>query len=406
MEILQKLKKNDFAYMLFLSVIALYPRLRYFFSQYYSPAGLPRANDTAWYIEHANTLLHSFKIDIHYNGIFYLGYYGLLALMLFVFKTEALVIFVQVLVNAFSVSLVYKIASIVFNRRAGIFAGLLYAFTWSVISWSMFILSDSFFISLLLLNVYFLLCYYKFSNRKYLYCFLISSFYMVFFRPTGIITLTFILLYIMINLNLKSAKAFLARRTAVLVSCFVILGGITVYVLTSGVLNSLFTSFKWSIMWILYTVYSNGQIFDVPTRFDYKFDAIKTVNYFDNFFISYFINNWYHIIVLYCRKAVFFWAFSLKDFLQHIKYQSYFIVAYFFSFIGLLSIFKQKLLKRASVLMLVILSIQIFCIVFFMDSSFRYRDPALVFLNMIAGFGIDRMISFGQAGLKQITGKV
>lgn len=381
----KNLKKSEWPYIFIVTFTALFTRLKYFFYLYCNITpdnGFPRAYDTNWYIEHANAFINSFKIDMTIDGIFYFSYYSLLSLLIKLFKSEITIVLFQMVLSALSVILVYNIALLLFNRGTAFFAGILYAFTWPVITWSAFIITDSFFITLLLLNVFFLLKVFENKNKYYKYLFVISSIYLLFFRPTGIVSLAFIFIYIFAHMN-GNKRIFVSALIFVTMTSFMAFQYIES-------LKPLVESFNINLKWLLEENYSNGQIFDVPTRYDYIFNAVKEVKYFNSFAFSFFINNWFHILVLYIRRAVFFWAFSLENFSIT---KIYYIIVYAFGFFGMASIYRNKIIKRTSILFLIIFSIMFFCILFFMDSAFRYRAPALVFANIIAAYGLERFVS-------------
>lgn len=400
MGVFSNIKKTDSRNILFLVILSLLPRLTYFFNELFSADGLPIAYDTDWYLEHAYAFLSSYKVNPDMEGVFYFGYYSLLAILLWVFKTYSTVVLIQMITNALSVILVYRIAQILFNTRTAIIAGVIYAFNFQVIYWSIFIITDSLFISILLFTVYVLLMSYQSDKKSYRYLFAASSLYMVILRPTGIVTLTFIFVYIMINLDFTAIKTFwTGRRQLLLYGGLLAAIFVIFYTLTSGRVAPLFYSLQDYLGYLLREFYATGRMFDIETPYDYKYSARMDSNYFSNFAVSFFINNWNNILVLYGRRALSFigvwvWKFGELDVLTKLKYLIPFSIAGSLGFIGLAGIFKKKILKEASILFLVILSIQFFCIFFFMDSAFRYRVPSLVFIGIIIAYGLDRTIDF------------
>lgn len=392
MEVFSETKRN----ILLLVIISLLPRVLYYFTRLLSAEGLPIAYDTKWYLDHAYAFLSGFHVSPDMEGIFYFGYYSILSILLLIFKAYSIVVLFQIITNALSVILVYKISQILFNTRTAVFAGIIYALNYQIIYWSIFIITDSFFITTLLLNVYFLIMSYRSDKKTYRYLFAASSMYMVFLRPTGIVTLTFILVYIMINLNFNALKEFLSIKCFLLLF-FIILIAVTGIIMVSGRVAPLINSLENYMEYLLREFYATGKIFDIATPYDYKFNARLEPNHFNNFALSFFINNWKDILVLYGRRAVSFfgvwvWELGGLNMLSKLKYLLPFAITGTFGFIGLGVILKKKIFKEVSILFLVILSIQFFCMFFFMDSAYRYRVPSLIFIGIIIAFGIDRTI--------------
>ena len=378
-----------------LILFSLVTRLGYFFVRLSSGEGLPEAYDTEWYLEHARRILTDFKISLDFNGVFYLGYYTLLSMLLLIFKSQTAIIFIQMVINAVSVVLVYRIAFLLFkNRRVAFISGLFYTFTMPLIYWSFFILTDSFFVTLILLNVYLLLKFYETKSRKYLLLFITTSLYILVFRPTGISTLAFIALYIIINLDFS--KIMRIYRLWVISGLIAIVLVIS-FVLLKGYLTPLFGSLSRNLEELIWYHYVPGHIFDASERFAYKYTANFSINHFNSFPVSFFINNWNHILVLYLFRAFLFWApivttpFSLD--------KLYIVFAFLFGAIGFIYLIRRTDLRKTSIILFVIFSIWFFCIIFFMDSSFRYRVPALVFLNFIAALGVDNFLNWSFKGL-------
>lgn len=400
---MQLFRKNPVRDILVLVTMSLLPRVVYYFYNLISEGGLPQAHDTQWYLEHAQLLISQRHIDFDFNGVFYLSYYSLLALLLLIFKTPAAVVFVQMLINAFSVILAYKITLMLFNRRTAVITGMIYAFLWPMIFWSIYIITDSLFISLLLLQVYFLLKAFEERKRVYGYSFFFTSLYMIFFRPTGIITLTFLCMYIIINLELKSY----VNRHKAFVLCVGILAAATfLYLAGSTILSPLKESLYNNMRWLLLDNYAHGRIYDIPTPYDYSFNAVTDTNIFNNFIVSFFVNNGKHIVILYGKRIVSFvgvWVWKLNEIgmADRLKYLVPAMTGCFIAAVGLSRMIKKEIFKKSSILVFVVMSILCFTVFFFMDSAYRYRVPAFVFLGMIGAYGMDGCIEVGSKCLKR-----
>jgi len=362
----------------------------------FSEGGFPKPPDTIWYLEHANKLLEDQKIQLDINGVFYIGYYGLLAILLLIFKKVEIIILLQVIVNALNVVIVYNICMLLFNRRTAIISALLYAFAWPTVFWSVFILTDSLFISFVLLSVYYILKWNLTRKIKYFAYFALCSLYMIFLRPAGSVTLTFILLYIIINLDFKKVRNFVIEKKYFVLASAAILITIFALVLKSGVLSPIFSSMYWNMTTVLHTIYKDGQIYDVKTAYDYKYNAILDNNYFNNHIISFFINNWQNIIVLYAKRALAFWGvwvmnFNIRDPLLTMMYIVR-LLPLMLIIIGVLGMIRSGAFRKSSVILFVVLSVQFFCIFFFIDASYRYKVPSIAFLGIITAYGINVLI--------------
>ena len=406
------MKKSESKIILSLVVLSLLPRIGYFLYHSLTQNGLPVAFDTEWYLKYAYGFLDTFHVELELNSVFYLAYYSLLSVMLLIFRTYEAVVLVQMIINALTVILVYKLALVLFNRRTAIFSGIFFALNIQVIKWSIFIITDSLFVTLLLVNVYTVVMFFKSHLVKYKYAFLGSALAMILFRPTGIVALTFIFAYIMINLNYKKAAAFWkGRRLAFLsVGMAAFLGG-TIYVLSSGRLSPLFHNLDMYLRWLLIEYYATGRIFDIPTPYDYSYKAVMDPNilknyHIENFPVKFVFNNWMDIMILFgIRTAAFFGLWILRwdelNFLVKLKYLVPFLSAALLMGLGTVAMVRRRLFKEASVLYLTIASILVFCIIFFMDAAYRYRMPSMVFFGIIIAYGLDTALDRISGRLKE-----
>jgi hypothetical protein len=286
-----------------------------------------------------------------------------------------------------------------FNRRTAIIAGILYAFTWPVIYWTVFILTDSLFVSLLLLTVYLLLLCYRSDKKRYRCLFAASALWLFLFRPTGVISVAFILLYIMLNTDIKDAVGYLKKKWVVICAIAGILLLAAAAVVVTGKLNPLYTSLRHFIRWILVTVYGNGQMCDVPCYYDYKYTSVKNSDFFDSRILSFILNNWYHILILYGKRIWFFWYFEVYG---YPLYKAYTNIVNIFGSAGFIYSIAAGSFKKTSVIPFVMLSIKVFCIIIFMDSALRYKMPVYPFLNILAAYGMDRAFFWCGTGMNRL----
>lgn len=388
------IKYPSLVYIAPLVLMSIYFRIRLAYSVYKLENGFPRTHDSYWYIDRANELIQNFKISPDFNGIFYIGYYGLLALILLIFKTEVVMVILQVIINALSVLLVYRISEMVFSRRVAVIASLIFVFSYEIKRWSVYILTDSIFISSLLLCIYFLLLFKESKLKKYLYLFTASMVYMVFLRPAGVITAAFIVIYLLLSVDYKNLLRYLPKRPILCGTAAVMTIFVSVFFIYKTINSSLGMSFYWHLRWLLHGSYSIGNIFDYPTPYNYKFNAVKDSNYLNNFVLSYFINNWYHILLLYIKRFIFFWGelwiwdYHFKNFQEVIQYLRK-LAPILLMIVGMVCSIRGRMIDKALVLFVPIISVVLFCLIFFVDGAWRYRVPCLPYVEMFMAYGID-----------------
>jgi len=406
-QLYNKYKNRDV--MIPLVLLALVKTLGYFFWRLFSGQGIYPSDDSKWYLDYANGLMTNFTVGLNMNDILYLGYNMLLTLLIALFRDPIVVVFIQGVAGSLSVILVYKIAGMLFNRTTAVIASVFYCFMWDVTLWSMYILSDSFFLSLLLLCVYFLLMALESDEKKYKIFFLVTSLFMLVFRPTGIVTMVVMLVYVGIRLDVKKV-AFFAKQhqlsiggllTVVALGCF--------YIYTDHKLDPLIQSLQSSAKGILYNVYAQGWIYDKSTSYDYVFSPDYSININNSLILSFIINNWDHIFTIYLRRAAAFlgtwvWETNLNNIFGIISFAGNLLPTVLFV-IGTIAAIINRQFRKASILWLLILAVFAFCILLFIDAMYRYRFPAMPFIGIIAAYGVERIICGGRIIAKKYTGK-
>ncbi len=392
-----------------LLIIALYRIFSHPVWLVWSGRGLPLSQDGEWYLNYARGLLETFTIRMNIDEILYMGYNLLLTAMLAIFKDPVAVIYLQALLASLAVILVYLTGKTLFNRRTGILASLFYLYNWDVTLWSTYLLSDSLFVSLLLLTVFLLIRAVDAGHsakRRWL-VFLLTALYLFFFRPTGVVVVTMMLLYILVRADRSWVLKKLQRLRFGLICS---LGGLLIFVgflIVSGRLDSFFQSLQYNVKLVMYNIYAKGQIYDIPTRFDYFFRPDYTINIGNSLAASFIANNWEAVSVLYFRRAVAFlgiWTWMIKP--QNLADWLFFLYcalpSLFFVW-GTIAAINDGKFKRASILWFIVVAVFFFCVLLFIDSMYRYRFPAMPFVGMIAAYGLDRMISGGCSLAKRHT---
>lgn len=388
-----KYKNEDIFYLVPIVLLSLGRIVGEFFIRL-STKGFPVTDDSLWYLNYARNLLVDFKIGMSINDLLYLSYNLLLAGLLAIFKEPETIIFIQGVVAGLSVILVYKIALMIFNRTTAIIASLMYGLGYELAHWAMFILTDSFFVSLLLVVVYLLLMAVKTKATKYKVAVVASSLYMLLFRPTGCVSLFFMLIYLLIVLPRAILFNFVKKYALPLTTLVVLAIALPVYAFSTGKLDPLIESLAYNGKLVLYNIYAFGWVHDIPSTYDYYFDPNYEIDKFDSLICSFLINNWSDILVLYYRRAIIFlgnWPLCLRitGIRSFILYFSNALPALLF-FLGLVWSVVNKKMKDSSILWLMVLAIFIFCVVLFIDSMYRYRMPAMPFISIISAYGLEQ----------------
>ncbi|TMV49058.1 hypothetical protein FE783_15425 [Paenibacillus mesophilus] len=408
-QIYHRFKYWEFVFMIPIVLLSLYVRLRYFF--YLRSSGkFPQSPDSDWYIQYAHNLMANFKIGSDMNDIMYIGYNLLLTVLLAIVKDPVNVLFIQAVTAGLAVILVFKIGRMLFNLRTALIAAFFYSYSWDITLWTTYILTDSFFISLLLLSVYLLLKCYESDKKRYKILFALSALYMLVFRPAGILTLGFMLLYIVFNLDRRRVTAFLKKHRLAIGGVLTAAVVAIVWIYAGGKLDSLVASLQFNAKKVLYNQYANGWIYDLPSPQDHKFRPDYTINVLNSLILSFIINNWDHIMILYGKRSIAFlgrWVWTtdvttiagLKKLAWHLLPSALFLIATVAAIVN-------KLFRKASIVWLLIFSVFLFCIIFFIDGMFRYKAPSIPFFAIAAAYGADRAIYGAIWIIKKVTGKL
>jgi len=397
-QLYHKYKNRDFIIPLVLLTLA--KTLGYFFWRLFSGQGIYQSDDSKWYLDYANGLMANFTVGLNMNDMLYLGYNMLLTLLLVIFKDPIVVVFIQCVTASLSVILVYKIAGMLFNRGTAIIASVFYCFMWDITLWSMYILSDSFFVSLLLLCVYYLLIALESNEKKYKVFFIVTALFMLVFRPTGIVMMVVMLVYVGIRFNVKSVVAFAKQHRLFIGGFLTVVAAGSIYIYTDHKLDPLIQSLQFTVKGILYNVYAKGWIYDKSTAFDYVFSPDYSINVNNSLILSFIVNNWDHIFMIYLRRASAFlgtwvWETNLQNIFGIISFAANLLPTALFV-TGTIVAIINKQFRRASILWLIIFAAFIFCILLFIDAMYRYRFPAMPFIAIVAAYGVERIICGGR----------
>lgn len=395
-QLYHKYKDRDNFFIILFVVLMLEKTFRHIIWLLHFGQGLPQTADSNWYITYAGALTQNLKDGLDINDVLYFGYNILLSLLLDIFGDPVAVVFIQAIIAGLSVILVYKIAHVLFNRTTAIIASFFYYNAWDITLWSLYILSDSFFVSLLLLCVYLLLMALESNKKKYKVLFLLASIYMLFFRPTGVVAMAVMLIYVALRLDRKIVADFFAKYRLAIVGGVLAVAALGVYFYSSGKGAPFITSLQYNLKMVLYNVYARGWIYDKPTVLNHFFNPDYTVDVCDSLVLSFIVNNWEHILVIYAKRAVAFlgvWVLeaNFRSLIGIISIIVHLLPTALF-LLGTAAAIKYGRFRRASILWLIILAVFVFCIFLFIDSMYRYRFPAIPFIAIVAAFGAERII--------------
>ena len=387
---LNKIKNvQDYLIQFLLLTLSFYHYTRHFLIVKNSPQGLPVTADSAWYLDYAHKVLSGTGIGASVNDILYMGYNMLLVLLLAICKKPESILIAQVVATSLGVILVYQIALLLFNRITAVLAGIMYALSIDLNIWTVYLLSDSFFTTLLLLNTFLLLKYFQTRKKTYEIASIITLIWLFFFRPNGIITVLFLTPYILYHSNITHFVLSKVKKYRYIFITLTLLMLATIsYLLYANKLNSFFSSFHFNMKLLLYNVYAKGWIYDISTPYDHQWRPNYTI-IDDHELLSFIYFNWLDILIMMKKKALAFLGYWVVYSNPIYKLSMFiFSIPTIFFFIGTLGCIIQRKIAKASILYYIIASVFIFCIIFFIDNMYRYRVPAMPAIYIIIAYGI------------------
>jgi 4-amino-4-deoxy-L-arabinose transferase-like glycosyltransferase len=303
-------------------------------------------------------------------------------------------------VASLAIILIYLIGRTLFNKRTGVIAGLFYLYNWDVTLWSTYVLSDSFFVSLLILCVYLLIRATDSRRKPDRILFVAAAIYLLLFRPTGVAVVAVMLVYVLSRLERDSLRRFVAKHRWLLSGSFLTIGVIAASLYAGHYFDGFVESLRYNVKLVIYNVYAKGRIYDIATAYDYYYRPNYTINKLDSLGLSFIVNNWDAVSVLYFRRTIAFlgvwaWITPLRS-LVDIAFYFYKLLPTVFFIAGTVAAIREGTFGRAAVLWGIVLAVFAFCILLFIDAMYRYRFPAMPFVGIVAAYGLDRIISGGQ----------
>jgi len=285
---------------------------------------------------------------------------------------------------------------------ASIFYACIYEFT----RWSLYILSDSFFVSLLLLCVYFLLRALHTAEERYRRLFFAAALYLVIFRPTGIVIMAFIAVYVLLQLDRKTLLMFFTKHRRWIGAVTMLVLAALAYLYINNKMALFLHSMQVEVQKVLYDIYAKGWVYDKSTPFDhvYRPDYAMTVQ--DSAILSFIFNNWENIVILCAKRAVAFlgtwvWDANFTSVLGMLSAIVNLVPAFLF-LTGTVLAIKNGLFKRASIVWMPVVAVYLFCVVLFIDAMYRYQFPALPFIAIVAAYGMERIWEKAKTGVKSL----
>lgn len=401
-------KNSEWCLLAPIVVVTVTKIIMHFFWLVSSGRGLPQADDSKWYLRYAGSLLENLTDGLDVNDVLYFGYNLLLTLLMSIFKDPLTIILIQGIAAGFSVIFVYKIALLLFNRRTAVIAALFYCGSYEITLWSLYILSDSFFVSLLIAGVYLLLQAMETRSKRHGLLFLATAAYILVFRPTGIMAISFMAAYVLVRIGKDSIAAFLLRHRKA-IGVLVVSGlAASLYLYLGHKFDGIITSAQYEAKKVLYNVYAKGWIYDKPTAFDYFYRPNYKIDVADSLVLSFIVNNWEHVVVVYGRRALAFlgtwvWMEDMKTSVSLMKCAGNLIPTALFVG-GTIEAVRNGLFRKASILWLLTGGVFMFCILLFIDAMYRYKYPAIPFIIIVAAYGTERLLATTLAYAKNIRG--
>jgi len=78
-----------------LVILALLPRIVYLSYKIHVHGGLPQAYDTKMFLDQAYAFINEGIVDKDFNGIFYVSFYSIVGLLLKVFRSTYIIVYIQ-----------------------------------------------------------------------------------------------------------------------------------------------------------------------------------------------------------------------------------------------------------------------------------------------------------------------
>lgn len=331
----------------------------------------------------ADTTFYSSKAAIivaaHYN-IFALAvhgvppYYWLYPLVMAVFRSNATAIIVfQILLQGLAAILVYAIGATLFDRRAGIMAGLLYVGLFELFQWDIYILTDSLFVFLLVLATYLLVRWERLRTRSTAIGLVITLVGIALLRPTS--------LPFFVAVGLWGLRTFRASRRFIVASLIVGAGVALLVATRLGLFNP---HQGYGIAYYggyFFMLFQHGIV--IRDRPAYTLDV-----HWDH---GVTLSNLAFLGSIFLHRLVAFWYATVREFAPFHKLLNIvtLVPLYVLAVIGVWRRPNNASVgSRITFVLQVILFFWVFQALTEVDYDFRYRAPVLPFVVLLAGNGL------------------
>ncbi|OGY37299.1 MAG: hypothetical protein A3E36_02115 [Candidatus Andersenbacteria bacterium RIFCSPHIGHO2_12_FULL_45_11b] len=340
---------------------------------YVKITGVKMGGDSDFYIQGASILTNSHFsfIQLFYTGypLYYLAYPASLALLQ---NNTLLVVWVQIILHAFAGVLIYKIASRIHSKTAGIISGFAYAFSFELFQWNTYILTDSLFIFLVVAALYL-------YTKKSWYIFIGIICGMTLLRPTAA---PFLLAAAVASTwHFKKIYKILAYTMLLLTVTYSVAHILSIDAGTrlgiSGYIHYFASLFERGVL-----VRDRASLI-IPVTWSSSLSLV----------------NIYTFIKILFLRFLLFWAPAISDFsLPHTLINIITLIPlYIFAIFGI-----SKYAKRHILGITVIIIFWIFQSFTELDYDWRYRTPVLPALIIFAGMGAADYLQTGRTLIKNI----
>ena len=182
--------------------------------------GIHLGGDSQFYLDGASMLIDSHFNFLHLSSNGYPAYYFAYPTIIAALGNPFTVICFQIILQAVASVLLFLLASQIFDKITGIAAGFIFALSFEIFQWNTYILTDSIFVSLLVIAAYFHMLAIQRKRLSLWASFIGITSMLLFLRPT---TIPFIGAIIMAaTWNLQKAQKAVLYCTGILIIVFIV----------------------------------------------------------------------------------------------------------------------------------------------------------------------------------------
>ncbi len=348
----------------------------------YGPFAPLPANDTGFYIRHAEIFLNQGFTSLSNHGlpVYYWGYPLVLSIFMSIFGEGypiATILF-QIILTALTTLSIYSIGKNIFSVTSGLISAGLYVFTWEIFRWSHFILTDALYISLFIITINLCILFSKTKSTGYLLLlFLLSTIIITIRSPAVVLILIIAAVLFSYFFNQRKYRNISAGSVVILITATLL------FLLTTSSPESRFSLYWWLDFFT--TRMAQGIIISGNPAYDIVFQGdLDRAPLFTKF-------HFYLSLVL--KRLAFFWAIYISPHsLFHKIFNLIWLLPLFgFALLGFINTIKSKI-KPSYILCLILFAYTIFHALTNIDFDQRYRAPLLTIITIYSGFGISCLL--------------